>query len=117
MAYILQTSEPFDHLLEDTELSYALLFSSDFEDEFLTEQGMKGIERSQQQVISILERYIYTIYSKQETSKVFNRVLQCLADLRELCAIKQKRRLLQERKVTFSESANTLEPSVTNTTL
>ena len=98
-------------------LSYALLFSSDFEDEFLTEQGMKGIERSQQQVISILERYIYTIYSKQEASKVFNGVLQCLADLRELCAIKQKRRLLQERKVTFSETANTLEPSETNLTL
>ena len=95
-------------------LSYALLFSSDFEDEFLTEDGVKGIERSQQQVISILERYIYTIYSDQVASKVFNGVLRCLADLRELCVIKQKRRLLQERKVTFSESANTLEPSDTN---
>ena len=98
-------------------LSYALLFSSDFEDEFLTEEGMKGIERSQQQVIAILERYIYTLYSGQVASKVFNGVLRCLADLRELCAIKQKRRLLQERKVTFSESANTLEPSETNITL
>lgn len=97
-------------------LSYALLFSTDFEDEFLTAEGTKDIERSQQQVITILERYIYTIHSNQVASKVFNGVLRCLADLRELCAIKQKRRLLQERKVTFSESANTLEPSETNIT-
>ena len=76
-------------------LSYVLLFCSDFRDERVEDTGRRGIEKAQEGLIAILQRYIFATYPQNMATTVFAGTMECLGNLRELCFIKQQRRLAQ----------------------
>ena len=79
-------------------LSYILIFCSDFSDDEIDVSDRTNIEKSQEKLISIAQRYVFATYPEEMASTVFSNLMECLGNLRELCFIKSKRRAVQERK-------------------
>ena len=76
-------------------LSYVLLFCSDFRDEKLDVKERISIEKTQERMILIVERYVFATYPESMATSVFAGMMECLGNLRELCAIKSKRGTVQ----------------------
>ena len=86
-------------------LTYVILFCTDFSDETLNEKSWKCIEDSQRRLICILQRYIYATFYEEKENTIYNTMMRCLGDLRELCFIKEQRRIEPTRKVKFSDAS------------
>ena len=87
-------------------LSYILMFCSDFSDEELDLSDRTSIEKAQEKLILIAQRYIFATYPEEMASSVYNNMMDCLGNLRELVFIKSKRGSIQEQK-------NNMKPSAT----
>ena len=72
-------------------LSYILLFSNDLIEERINVVKRKSIEKIQEDLISILQSYLYVTYPETAASKLFKNMLGCPGKLRELCSIMQRR--------------------------
>ena len=73
-----------------TLLSYILLFSNDFSDSTLERNE---ITNCQETMIRMLQRYIFGKYPQNLAINLFAKVLNCVSDLQELCAIKKQRQM------------------------
>ena len=78
-------------------LVYIILLSLDFDDsEIVMDQRTKDyIDKSQRELITVLEGCIFETYSRKSAENLFSGLLESLTDLKELCYIKKKRRLAQ----------------------
>jgi hypothetical protein len=97
-----------------TLFSYVILFCTDFIDDAINTTTQKMINEAQSLLITLLQKYVYLTYPKPNATIVFKRVLECIQDLRELCYIKQRRRIIAIRKVKFTESFTDVEPTANN---
>lgn len=79
-------------------LSYILIFCSDFSDDEIDVSDRTNIEKAQEKLIAIAQRYVYATYPEDMASPVFSNLMECLGNLRELCFIKSKRGTIQARK-------------------
>ena len=66
-------------------ISYILLFSTDIEDVYSNEWSR--IEKIQETLVLILQRYIYANCSTNIAYLKFSRIMESLVDIRELCHI------------------------------
>ena len=87
-------------------LVYILLLSLDFDDsEIVMDQRTKDyIDKSQRELITVLEGCIFETYSRKSAENLFSGLLESLTDLKELCYIKKKRRLAQLSSQTLISS-------------
>ena len=78
-------------------LVYILLLTIDFDNaENIIDKRTKAyIEKSQKELITVLEGCIFETYSTKSAEQLFRGLLECLTDLKELCYIKKNRRLAQ----------------------
>ena len=71
-------------------LSYVLLFCSDFTDECMNLEERRIIEKCQEKLVVLLQRYMYSNISQAIFSVRFTDVMETLVDLRELSDIINK---------------------------
>ena len=79
-------------------LVYIILLTSDFDndDEVIIDKRTKDyIDKSQKELITILEGCVFENYSTKMAKTLFCGLLECLTDLKELCYIKKNRRSAQ----------------------
>ena len=68
-------------------LFYILLFSDDPENTTMSPEEKNKIERAQEKLIVVLQRFIQATFPERFSSAVFGRVMHSLADLKEICEI------------------------------
>ena len=68
-------------------LSYILLFSTDVDDQKANSNEWNRIEKTQETLVLILQRYIYATCSTNMAYLQFSKIMESLIDLRELCNI------------------------------
>ena len=74
--------------------SYVLLFSVSFKDyEVFDDLSREKVLRINDALIGLLERYLYAMFSNDIARGIFNAIMNCIRDLRELTLIKKKRQL------------------------
>lgn len=73
-------------------LSYVLLFMGDFSDPAVVNRP--HIEATQETMINMMQRYIFSQYPRPMAVQLFARMLACIADLQELTWIKKQRQLI-----------------------
>ena len=95
-------------------LTFVILLCSDFTDESIDAKSWRCIENAQRRMINILQRYIQCTFYEDSTDTIFNEMMQCLQDLRELCFIKEQRRKEPIRTVKFSDSSGDSVPDAIN---
>ena len=76
-------------------LSYVLIFCSDFRDEDMDSVDRACVEKAQEKVILMVQRYVFATYPEAMATTVFTGMMECLTNLRELCFIKSKRQSAQ----------------------
>jgi hypothetical protein len=75
-------------------LSYVVLFCIDSHDECIKDTKTKDyVRKVHEELIIILQTYIFTTYSQTSADKIFLNVMECISDLKEVCYIKSKRKL------------------------
>ena len=87
-----------------TLLSYVLLFSTDFAEEGVDQNE---IVNSQETMIRMLQRYVFGKYPRNYAINLFAKVLNCVSDLQELCAIKKQRIMVADPKKLMEEEQET----------
>ena len=73
-----------------TILGYVLLFCSDFADDGMNIEERRRIEKYQEKLVLLLQRYMYSNISQNIFSVRFTDVMETLVDLRELSDIINK---------------------------
>ena len=76
-------------------ISYILLFSTDIED--VCSNELSRIEKAQETLVLILQRYIYANCSTNIAYLKFSRIMESLADIRELCHIINNASIVENR--------------------
>ena len=65
-------------------ISYVMLFSSDIDDPELNPNERRQVEKAQETLVVILQRYVYATCSRDIAYLRFSRIMESLMDLREL---------------------------------
>ena len=68
-------------------ISYILLFSTDIDEHKVHSSEWRRIEKAQETLVLILQRYIYAHFSTDIAYLKFSRIMESLVDIRELCTI------------------------------
>ena len=68
-------------------LSYILLFSTDVDGQKANSNQWSRIEKTQETLVLILQRYIYATCPTNMAYLQFSKIMESLIDLRELCNI------------------------------
>ena len=71
-------------------LSHVVLFCSDFEDESISTTEKSCIEKIQEEISSLLQRYLFAKFPRGMAILGFSKVMETLVDLREIATIKMK---------------------------
>merc|ERR1712001_98402 len=79
-------------------ISYAVLFSSDIDDQNLHPNERRQIEKAQETLVSILQRYVYATCPRDIANLRFSRIMESIVDLREMSDIMNKLNLENKNK-------------------
>lgn len=87
-------------------LSYVLLFSVNFSDR--DPAVWRDVERVQEVMIGMMQRYIYAQYPRQIAVQLFSGILHCVADLQELTWIKKQRQMATQATAHIAPGEDTV---------